>query len=295
MEHTAIGGRQAPVRSAQAPDLPVLDHRAIVARTRGRGHGPVTRVLSPSDIGEFIKPFVFLDYFDFMPTGDALFPMHPHSGIATITVLLSGDLRYEDTTGASGVLSGGSVEWMRAGNGVWHDASPTGRSRFRGYQVWVALPRELENGEPQSQYLPARSVPHKGPARVVLGGFEGVHSRVAAPAGMNLLHVRLSSGERWRYEPPAGHTVAWTHVNEGALLVSAERLQDELVVFERSEDALEFTAEGDTDFIVGSAVEHPHDLVMGYYSVHTSTEALGRGEAEIARIGRQLRVDGRIR
>jgi redox-sensitive bicupin YhaK (pirin superfamily) len=288
MEHAADGGRQAS-------DLPVLDHRGIVARTRGRRHGPVTRVLSPSDIGGLIKPFVFLDYFDFKPTGDALFPMHPHSGIATITVLLSGDLRYEDTTGTSGVLSGGSVEWMRAGNGVWHDASPVGRSRFRGYQVWVALPRELENGEAQSQYLPAQSVPHKGPVRVVLGSFEDAHSRVAAPAGMNLLHVRLSAGESWRYEPPAAHTVAWAHVNEGGLLVSGERLQDELAVFERSEDALEFTAEGDTDFIVASAVEHPHELVLGYYSVHTSSEALRRGEAEIARIGRQLRVDGRIR
>src|SRR5688572_30216941 len=77
--------------------------RRVVARTRGRSHGPITRIVSPSDIGELTKPFVFLDYFDFKPTGDALFPMHPHSGIATITVLLSGNLHYEDTTGASGV------------------------------------------------------------------------------------------------------------------------------------------------------------------------------------------------
>jgi redox-sensitive bicupin YhaK (pirin superfamily) len=272
-----------------------VGRRRIVARTRGRQHGPVARIVSPSDLGELIKPFVFLDYFDFVPTGEALFPMHPHSGIATITVLLSGDLRYEDTTGASGILSRGSVEWMRAGNGVWHDASPAGRARFRGYQVWVALPRDLENAEPQSQYLPADLVPSKGPARIVLGDVEGQHSRVAAPTGMNLLHVRLSSGETWRYDPPVGHTVAWTHVNEGALHVAGERLQDELVVFDRSEDALEFTANGLTDFIVASAVPHPHDLVLGYYSVHTSPEALQKGEAEIGRIGRRLRAEGRVR
>ncbi|MFP3624387.1 hypothetical protein SB771_34510, partial [Burkholderia sp. SIMBA_051] len=39
--------------------------RAIVARTQGRRHGPVTRIVSPGDLGELIKPFVFLDYFDF--------------------------------------------------------------------------------------------------------------------------------------------------------------------------------------------------------------------------------------
>jgi redox-sensitive bicupin YhaK (pirin superfamily) len=269
--------------------------RSIVASTRGRAHGPITRIVSPSDIGELIKPFVFLDYFDFKPTGNALFPMHPHSGIATITVLLSGDLRYEDTTGASGILAAGSVEWMRAGNGVWHDASPAGSERFQGYQVWVALPRSLENGVAQSQYLPSEAVPRRGPARVVLGRHAGASSRVAAPDGMNLLHVHLAAGERWRYQPPAGHDVAWTHVHHGALLVSGDRLQGELAVFEESDNALEFSAEGETDFIVGSAVKHPHDLVLGYYSVHTSPEALQRGEAEIARIGRQLRADGRIR
>ena len=268
--------------------------RSIVARAKGRSHGPVTRIVSPSDIGKLIKPFVFLDYFDFKPTGNALFPMHPHSGIATITVLLSGDLRYEDTTGASGALAAGSVEWMRAGNGVWHDASPVGLERFHGYQVWVALPPNLENGAPESQYLPSEAVPRDGPARVVLGRHAGVSSRVAAPEGLTLLHVHLSDSERWRYQPPAGHDVAWTHVHRGGLFVADELLEHELAVFEESEGALEFTARGDTDFIFGSAVKHPHDLVLGYYSVHTSAEALQRGEEEIARIGRQLRADNRI-
>jgi len=295
MAYATSGDQHAPVRPSQATDIAVADRRQIVARTRGRAHGPVLRVVSPSDIGELIKPFVFLDYFDFTPAGGALFPMHPHSGIATVTVLLSGDLRYEDTTGAAGVLSGGSVEWMRAGNGIWHDASPSSTGRFRGYQIWVALPRELENGDPESQYLPAASVPRAGPARIVLGGKDGARSLVNAPAGLNLLHVKLSSGERWRHDPPSGHTVAWVHVNEGALHVSGERVENELAVFDRSEDALEFTAEGATDFIFASAVRHPHDLVLGYYSVHTSTEALRKGEAEIARIGKRLRAEGRLR
>src|ERR1700755_1108456 len=133
--------------------------RPIALRTRGQPHGPVTRVVNPADIGKLIKPFVFLDYFDFTPSGDALFPMHPHSGIATITVLLKGDLRYEDTTGAAGVLPAGSIEWMQAGNGIWHAGSPAGNARFQGYQLWAALPRSLENGAPRTQYLPAKAVP----------------------------------------------------------------------------------------------------------------------------------------
>jgi redox-sensitive bicupin YhaK (pirin superfamily) len=269
--------------------------RVIVGRTQGRRNGPVTRIVSPAELGELIKPFVFLDYFDFAPSGDALFPMHPHSGIATITVLLSGNLRYEDTTGASGVLSAGSVEWMNAGNGIWHDASPADHKRFHGYQMWVALPRAIENGEPQTQYLPAQAIPHVGPARVILGSYSNAHSPVAAPDGINYLHVRLSAGEQWRYVPPAGHTVAFTHVHRGTLRVAGERLRSELAVFSESEDALDFVADTDTEFIFASAVKHPHDLVLGYYSVHTSEAALKAGEAQIARIGEQLRFRGRIR
>ncbi|HEY4074047.1 MAG TPA: pirin family protein [Herbaspirillum sp.] len=269
--------------------------RGIVTTTRGHRNGPVTRVVSPGDIGELIKPFVFLDHFDFVSTGAPMFPMHPHSGIATISVLLAGELHYEDSTGASGVLATGGIEWMRAGNGVWHNGHPLGTERFTGYQVWVALPPELENGLAQSRYLSPETVPRIGTARLVLGSYDGAVSSVPAPAGMNLLHVHLRDGEHWHYLPPAGHTVAWAHVHQGKLAVSDALLSNELAVFSESEDALEFVAHGETDFIVASAIKHPHDLVLGYYSVHTSHEALQQGEAEIARIGRQLRAEGRIK
>jgi hypothetical protein len=46
-----------------------------------------------------------------MPMG---FGWHPHSGIATVTVMLEGAVRYAETTGNDGVLPPGGVEWMRA-------------------------------------------------------------------------------------------------------------------------------------------------------------------------------------
>ena len=46
-----------------APIAPETRARAITHSTRGHGHGSITRLVSPSDIGELIKPFVFLDYY----------------------------------------------------------------------------------------------------------------------------------------------------------------------------------------------------------------------------------------
>jgi redox-sensitive bicupin YhaK (pirin superfamily) len=269
--------------------------RTIVARTAGRQHGPVNRLFSPGDLGALLKPFVFLDYFDVPAHSATRFSMHPHSGIATTTILLDGEVRYEDTTGASGVMSAGSVEWMNAGGGVWHDGYPEGRMPVRGYQLWTALPVDFELGHPNSQYLSAHNIPRTGPARIVLGRYDIVQSPVSAPPGINYLHVRLSAGERWRYTPPAGHVVAWLCVQRGTLHVAGQRVRDELIVFDESEHVLDFITDEESEFVLGSAIAHPYDLVLGYYSVHTSKEALHAGEERIAEIGGQLRRAGRVR
>ncbi|MET3493882.1 pirin family protein [Variovorax boronicumulans] len=274
--------------------------RAIVYRTRGAQHGPITRLMSPGDLGEFLKPFVFLDLFGMDTTGRHTgFGMHPHSGIATLTWLIEGDTLYEDTTGEQGVLRGGGVEWMRAGNGVWHTGGPAPDvKRLRGFQLWVALPASEENAPAHSMYLAPSQVPQDGPARVLLGRYGAAQSPIAAPSPMNYLAVQLKDGERWRYTPPAGHTVGWVAVDAGQLDAGDSTggliATGELAVFEESGAAIDFTARGDTSFVLGSAVKHPHELVMGHYSVHTSRATLDQGEAEIRRIGAKLRQEGRL-
>jgi hypothetical protein len=113
---------------------------------------------------------------------------------------------------------------------------------------------------------------------------------------MTYLRVSLAAGERWTYEPPKGHTVGWVAVDQGALRTPSTTIPSgELAVFDSSEEPLDFVAEGKTNFVLGSAVRHPHDLVLGNYSVHTSAEALSRGEREIRRIGLELRRKGILR
>jgi hypothetical protein len=82
--------------------------------------------------------------------------------------------------------------------------------------------------------------------------------------------------------------VAWVAVASGRLLASEPISRGELVSFAPSATAIDFVAETDTRFVLGSAVPHPHPLVMGAYSVHTNAQALARGEAEIRRIRQSL-------
>jgi redox-sensitive bicupin YhaK (pirin superfamily) len=269
--------------------------REIVYRTRGHKRGPIARLVSPSDLGEVMKPFVFLDHFIFAGreapmSMDLLW--HPHSGIATVTVVLDGSIQYAETTGKSGVVQQGGVEWMRASGGVWHTGA-AGKGLVRGFQLWVALPPELENGPVASHYAAPDEIPTVGPARVILGTYGGAESPIAAPP-MTYLAVDLKAGERWRYQPARGHDVAWVAVDEGTLRASAPVTAGEVAIFEPSNDAIELVAEGKTRFVIGSAAKHPHELALGNYSVHTSPEALLRGEAEIRRIGQRLLADGML-
>jgi redox-sensitive bicupin YhaK (pirin superfamily) len=262
----------------------------IARRTRGQGQGPITRLMSPSDFGRLLKPFVFLDLFDTQgkPNPFAGFGLHPHSGIATLTYVAEGSVSYEDTNGARGLLSAGGIEWMRAGGGVWHGGGSGEPGRTRGFQLWIALPPELELGPSESVYLSPDVIPHDGRARVLLGSYGTATSSIKAPSPMNYLAVRLKAGERWSYEPPAGHTVLWTSVGMGSVLVPDEVRQGELVAFTPSSAAIEFEAQSDAEFVLGSAVPHDYDLVLGSHSVHTSTEALREAESRIAEI--QTRV-----
>ncbi|WP_442783876.1 hypothetical protein [Collimonas fungivorans] len=96
--------------------------------------------------------------------------------------------------------------------------------------------------------------------------------------------MRLKAGERWRYQPPAGHTVLWTAIASGAVSVPDELQHGDFAAFEASDEAVEFEAVTDTEFVLGSAAPHRHDLVLGHYSVHTTPAALRNGEAFIEEI-----------
>src|ERR1700682_5374908 len=161
---------------AQSKSPPQRLARAIVQRTRGRTHGPVTRLMSPSDLGEMLKPFVFLDLFDHegAPFNG---PLHPHSGIATLTYVAEGAVHYIDPDNFTGTLPAGGVEWMQAGRGMWHGGGLDKPSRTRGFQLWIALPPQLELGPSISIYQAPEDVQEDGPARVLLGSYRSARAR----------------------------------------------------------------------------------------------------------------------
>jgi redox-sensitive bicupin YhaK (pirin superfamily) len=266
----------------QAPGVTKASQRSIAYRTKGHTGGPITRLMSPGDLGELVKPFVFLDRFEFIGPSDGGV-VHPHSGIATHTTLLEGDLIYGDSTGKSGQLRAGSVEWMRAGGGVWHGGTvPPGR--IRGFQLWMAMEGQLELAPAESHYVDVETIPTDDQVRVLLGSYGELKNPIPYPQPVTYLHVRLRDGARWTFEPHAGHDVAWLALSRGQLNVAGTKVGLEMVVFEEGSQSIEMIADGDVELVIASAVKHPHPLVTGSYSVHTSRKNLVIGETGIEEV-----------
>ena len=133
-----------------------------------------------------LDPFLLLDEFNTENPDDyvAGFPDHPHRGFETVTYMVEGNMRHQDTTGGGGVLRSGGVQWMTAGRGIVHSEMPEQvDGRMQGFQLWVNLPASLKMTDPRYQEFEPAQVPeitHDNGAivRVVAGRHGGVEGPV---------------------------------------------------------------------------------------------------------------------
>ena len=116
-----------------------------------------------------VGPFTFIDHMGPSPIGPGRYfdvDQHPHIGLSTLTYLIEGEIHHRDSTGADVVVTPGAVGFMTSGRGCTHtERTPAGfrdsgeDGTLHGYQVWVALPQNLEECPPRFDYLSAGDVP----------------------------------------------------------------------------------------------------------------------------------------
>jgi len=111
---------------------------------------------------DFIDPFLMFDEFGSENKDDYIagFPPHPHRGIETVTYMLNGEFRHEDSTGNKGDLGPGSVQWMTAAGGIIHSEMPIMKEgKLHGFQLWVNMPAKLKMGRPSYQNIEPKEIP----------------------------------------------------------------------------------------------------------------------------------------
>jgi len=139
----------------------IIEERATTV-----GNFMVGRLL-PFREKRMVGPFIFIDHmgpvklserenFDVMP--------HPHIGLSTLTFLFEGSIMHRDTLGNSVEIKPGAVNWMTAGKGIVHSERTPEYLRhtdkiLHGLQIWVALPKALEQMEPEFFHIDASKIP----------------------------------------------------------------------------------------------------------------------------------------
>jgi redox-sensitive bicupin YhaK (pirin superfamily) len=183
------------------------------------------------------------------------FPTHPHRGFETVTLVIEGSQEHRDSTGESGILKAGDVQWMTAGRGVLHSEMPRGGCGFHCVQLWVNLPAKEKMRPPRYQNLPAGEIPTVEKMGSIVRVIAGEHAGARGPAEtmtpVNVFDVILADGARFERDA-TGRAIAY--VIAGAL----DGHPDGSVVYlERGRHALTATGRTRVLWMEGERISEP--------------------------------------
>jgi len=138
----------------------------IEERAADIGNFLVGRLL-PFRQKRMVGPFIFIDHMgpaDLRDHQNLDVGPHPHIGLSTLTYLFEGAIMHRDSIGSELEITPGAVNWMTAGKGVVHsERTPerlrTTEKKLHGLQIWVALPKDLEQSEPSFTHVAAEDIP----------------------------------------------------------------------------------------------------------------------------------------
>ena len=127
----------------------------------------------------YYDPFLMLDEFGSEDKEDYIggFPPHPHRGIETVTYMLHGEFKHEDSTGGKGKMKAGDVQWMKTGSGIIHSEMPAmSEGKLQGFQLWINMPAKLKMSKPKYIYIDSKEMhTHKDndkTVKTIAGKFE---------------------------------------------------------------------------------------------------------------------------
>jgi quercetin 2,3-dioxygenase len=195
---------------AVAQDRPVLSVTTAPSAYEGEGF-PVRRAFAGVDMRQ-LDPFIHMDQMgevDYAPGEPKGTSWHPHRGFETVTYMIDGTFRHQDSNGGGGMITNGDTQWMTAGGGILHIEEPpeelvASGGLFHGFQLWVNLPARMKMTTPRYQDIRAGQVallssPDGGAlVRVIAGEVAGHGGPGVTHTPITLLHATLQPGAQLR-------------------------------------------------------------------------------------------------
>ncbi len=225
-----------------------------------------------------LSPFLMLDFnpaFDFgksdKPRG---VDVHPHKGFETVTIAYKGSVEHYDSSGNSGIINPGDVQWMTAGAGILHkefherEFSKKG-GPFEMIQLWVNLPKKDKLTSPKYQALVASEMNkvvlpgNGGIVNIIAGSLNGIKGSASTFTEINMFDIHLKKDGEMTTDIPALHNAAILVV-EGSIEVNGQKagLHD-FVLFKNDGETVELKANEKSILLLLSGV--PIDEPIAQY------------------------------
>ena len=230
---------------AAVADRPVLSVTTAPSGFEGEGF-PVRRAFAGVDLAR-LDPFIHMDQMgevDYAPGEPKGTAWHPHRGFETVTYIIDGTFRHQDSNGGGGLITNGDTQWMTAGGGILHIEEPpeelvASGGLFHGFQLWVNLPARLKMTNPRYQDIRAGEVALLSSAdggallRVIAGDLAGHRGPGITHTPITVVHATVSPGALvrlpWR---PSFNALGYVLAGEGTVGAKRHPVRTgQLVVF----------------------------------------------------------------
>lgn len=238
----------------------------------------VQGMLDYNNLGKQLNPFIMMDYaapkhFDphYKPRGVGF---HPHRGFETVTFAYEGEVSHRDSTGQSGTIKTGDVQWMTAGSGIQHEEKHSQEFTAKGgdfemIQLWVNLPKAKKDVPPGYQSVTKESIPTVplstgGTVRVVAGEYKDHKGPATTFTPMNVYDIHLNPNESVTLDLPDGWNTGILNRLHTIKVNGREIKPASLVAFDRVGSGIELTGGSDgADLLLfsGEPIDEP---MVGY-------------------------------
>lgn len=260
----------------------------IEERPRDIGNFLVGRLL-PFRSRRMVGPFIFIDHMgpaQMGPDENMDVPPHPHIGLSTLTYLFDGNIMHRDSLGTEIEIKPGQVNWMTAGSGIVHsERTPeylrhTSKS-MHGLQIWVALPKELEEMAPSFYHANEEDLPHweeGGIAYKLIAG-EFASRKSPVPVYSPLYYLELKSQERQSVQiGDKLYGECGLYILEGAIESEGNKYGPKELLVAKDSKLCEFTMEENTTIFFFGGDPFPEGRLIYWNFVATKQELIDRAK-----------------
>ncbi len=260
----------------------------IEERAASIGKFMVGRLL-PFREKRMVGPFIFIDHmgpvklnerenFDVLP--------HPHIGLSTLTFLFEGSILHRDTLGNAVEIKPGAVNWMTAGKWIVHSERTPEYLRhsdkhMHGLQIWVALPKELEQMEPEFFHIDAAQIPawSEGGLEFKLVAGEAFGRKSAVPVYSRLFMIEIKSTSQQTVN--IGHELygeAGLYILEGSIESEGNSYHPKQLLVAKDSALCEFTIAANSTIYIFGGVPFREERFIDWNFVASDKEIINRAK-----------------